>query len=537
MDEQQSDTLDLRDYLAVLRRRRWIVIQTVIVVVAVAVGVTFLQTPRYESSVRLVVEPANANNDQVLEQLVFGQRELETQKELVSSRPVATRAKELTGVDLEVDQLLERVTVSLIRDTQILEIRATSTSAEQAAMIAGGFGDAYLAYRDEQALQRVVTASQLLQRREDQVTDRLADIDREAATATGSAAEALALEKIRLQNELAGLSASGLSLSANEQLSGGAGQIISPAEVSDSPFSPKPIRTGILAIVLGLLLGVGLAFLRDFLDDAIRSEDQAVQASGVAAVGHIPRWVSGDEHESRLVTLVEPSSPVSESYRTLRTNVRFMAVGRSFGSLLVTSALPGEGKTTTACNLAVALARAGTRVLLVGADLRRPRLHEAFGTDGSPGLSDVLVGEAELTQAILDVGVPNLRVIPAGRVPPNPAELLGAPAMQQLMGELEQISDLVVYDGPPVLAVADALELGPRVGAAMLVVKMGSSGRHAVRAARERLQGVGVPIAGVVLNDLDPSDGYYGYNYYHEYSSETAADTPEKSSTASPSTT
>jgi polysaccharide biosynthesis transport protein len=517
----QADTLDLRDYLAVLKRRRWVIVQTVVVVVVVAVIVTLLQTPEYESTVSLVVEPASQGDDAALQQLVFGQRELETQKELVTSRPVADAAAETLG-GADVDDLLERIDVTLLRDTQILEIRATSTDPADAAATASAFAEGYLAYRSDQAIERIVAATESLQRREDQLRDRLNEIDRELRTASGSDEDALEREADRLQTELASLSATRLSLSASDDLVRGAGEIIKPAEVPESPFSPKPLRTGVLALVLGLMLGVGLAFLRDFLDDAIRSPDQAQREVGRPLLGHVPLWRAA-EGETRLVSLVEPASPVAEAYRTLRTNIRFLTAGGAVRSVLVTSAVPGEGKTTTAGNLAVALARAGTRVLLVGADLRRPSIHKAFGVEAVPGLSDVLVGEAKLTDAIQDVGVPNLRVIAGGQIPPNPAELLGAPGMAQLMTELEQIADMVVYDGPPVLAVADALELAPRVGGTVLVVDVGTTGRHALRAAAERLRGVDVPVAGLVLNNLDPTDGYYGYTYYHSYSSDEAA--------------
>jgi polysaccharide biosynthesis transport protein len=522
LDQQPAtDTLDLRDYIAVLRRRRWIVVQALAVVVAVAVGVTMLQDPRYEARAQLLVEPAATGDDAVLQQALFGQRELETQKELVTSRPVAEIvAAELGG---DIDDLLERVTVTLVRDTQILELRATSTDAEGAAATAQGFAEAYLEYRGQQAVERVLAATDALATREERARERLDEIDRELLRATGSDEVALQREADRLQTELASVSATRLALTSSSDLARGAGQIVLPAEVPGAPFSPKPLRTAVLALVLGAMLGVGLAFLRDFLDDAIRSEDQAVRASGRTVIGHIPRWRSDREDETRLVSLAEPASPVAESYRSLRTNIRFLTAGRSYRSLLVTSALPGEGKSTTAGNLAVALARAGTRVLLVGADLRRPSMHKAFGIDAAPGLSDVLVGEIDLVDAIKDVGVPNLRVIPSGQVPPNPAELLGSPAMAQLMAELEQIADMVVYDGPPVLAVADALEIGPKVGGTLLVVDLGGTGRNALRAAAERLDGVGIHTSGMVLNNLDPSDGYYGYTYYHSYSSQEPA--------------
>jgi polysaccharide biosynthesis transport protein len=521
-DVTQADTLDLRDYLAVLRRRRWIVLQTIVIVVAVAMAVTFLQTPRYASETRVVVQP-NTGRDDAVTELVLGARELETQKELVVSRPVAELVVQDLELDVEPEDLLADISVSLLRDTQILQIEATSTDPEEAAALAQGFADAYLLFRQDQALQNVLRAQQALESRERDIRDRLQEVERSLRTATGADATALELEQQRLANDLASLATQRANLSGSEVFAAGGGQVIRPAEVPASPVSPKPLRTGILALVLGAMLGVGLAFLRDHLDDAIRSDDQAVRAAGRPVIGHVPRWRSPDGDDDRLVGLVEPASPASEAYRTLRTNLRFLTVGRSFRSVLVTSAVPGEGKTTTAGNLAVALSRTGARVLLVGADLRRPRIHACFGIDSKPGLSDVLIGEVDLVDAVVDVGVPNLRVVPGGNIPPNPAELLGSPTMIAVMEQLEQIADVVVYDGPPVLAVADALEMASVVGAVLLVVDSGSTGRHALTQAIQRLAGVGAKVPGLVLNNLDPQDGYYGYAYYHSYPSEEPA--------------
>ncbi len=537
MEQPQLDTLDLRDYLAVLRRRRWIVVQTVVVVVAVALAVTFSQTPRYEAKTRLVVENNTGSSDAaVLRSLVYGERELETQKELVTSEPVAQRVIETLGMDTTLAALTRNVTVSRVRDTQIIEIRAESTSPTEAATISQTFADEYLLFRQEQALEDLLRATESLTKRESETRDRLRQVDLEIAGATGSALAALEREQEALSSDLAQIAAQKAIISGNEVFARSGGQIVQAATVPEEPFAPKPARTGVLALVLGLMLGVGLAFLRDFLDDAIRTEDQAVRATGRPVLGYVPHWETENESETRLVSLVEPSSPVAESYRTLRTNIRFLSVGRSFRSLLVTSSLPQEGKTTTSANLAIALARAGTRVLLVGADMRRASMHKAFGLEASPGLSDVLVGEAELVEAITDVGVPNLRVIPAGQTAPNPAELLGSPAMAQLMSELEQIADLVIYDGPPILAVADTLEVAPKVGGVLLVIDVGSTGRHAVKSSVERMTGVGVEISGVVLNNLDPSDGYYGYTYYHSYAPDAEEPKPGRRATRSRAT-
>lgn len=527
MDETTAaDTLDLRDYLAVMRRRRFTILQVVVLVVLVAVGVTFLQTPQYAAEARVVVKPNSGGTDAVSE-IVLGSRELETQKELAVSLPVAEKVVESAGLDRDPERVVEDITVTLVRDTQILELRATSTDPQQAAALAQGFAEAYLEFRRDQALEDVLRAQQALESRAQDIRDRLDEISRDLARASDAERTSLELEQARLSSDAATIATQQASLSGSEVFASGGGQVIKPAEVPREPVSPKPVRTGVLALVLGLMLGVGLAFLRDHLDDAIRSDDQAQRAAGRSVLGHVPKWRPATAGDTRLASLVEPSSVVAESYRSLRTNLRFMTVGRSFRSLLVTSALPGEGKTTTAANLAVAFARTGSRVMLVGSDLRRPMIHTAFGVDGRPGLSDVLVGEADLVDVITDVGVPNLRVVCGGNVPPNPAELLGAHAMTELMEQFEHLADLVIYDGPPVLAVADALEMAPHVGGVVVVVDVGETGRHALAHAASRIDGVGGNLSGVVLNNVDPDDAYGTYGYYGAYESH-APDTDEE---------
>lgn len=512
------DTLDLRDYVAVLRRRRWIVVQAVVVVVAVAMAVTYTRTPLYEATTRVVIEPnTGGGDDAMLRQLVFGQQQLQTEAELVQSDRVAIRAAERLARGDDPNDLLEQVDVSLVGDTQIIEISAVSDDPQEAAAIAAAFGEGYLGFRRQQALDQILTASEAITERERETRERIEQIEQELGNADEGEAQGLELERERLQSELAGLAAQRATLSGSEVFARAGGQIVAPARVPEQPFSPRPLRTGVLALVLGLMLGVGLAFLRDFMDDAIRSDEQVRRATGRPVLGHVPRWAATEKGDTRVVSLVEPASPISEAYRTLRTNVRFLTVDHDLSSLLVTSPLPGEGKTTTAANLAVALARAGTRVLLVGADLRKPTIHRNFGIEAHPGLSATLVGDATYAEAIVDVGVPNLRVIPGGQVPPNPAELLGSAAMARLMADLEQIADVVVYDGPPVLAVSDTLEFAPRTGGCLVVVDSGATGRSALRHATERLHGVGADITGIVLNRIDPQDGYYGYDYYQDY--------------------
>jgi capsular exopolysaccharide synthesis family protein len=524
----EPDTLDLRDYIAVLRRRKWTIVLTIVGVVAAAMTVTLLQTPEYESSTKLVVTATGAASDEsILQELILGERELETQREIVTSVPVAQRAMERLEVSTDPNALLERIRVDAVRDTNILDIRATALEPEDAAALSQAFADSYLEFRREQAMERALSAASDLEGRMATIRERLEEIAAEREDTDDPEEEsALDQEQDALLTQLGQLSAQFAALRSEERMTAGGGEVIRPAEVPAGPSSPQPMRNLALALVLGGMLGVGFAFLRDFLDDAIRSDEEAVRATGRPVLGHIPAW-SGNGRGDRAVTLMEPASPAAEAFRTLRTNLRFLAVEQPIRSLIVTSAQAGEGKTTVAANLAVAAARSGSRVMLIGADMRKPTIHRLFGISAGRGLSDILSGEVSFADAIRDVGVTNLRVVTSGDIPPNPTELLASGRMQAFIAQASELADLVIYDGPPLLGVADALELAPRMDASLLVVDVGNARRSAVKASAERLAGINAHLAGLTMNRIDVDDSYYGY-YYAAYESTVEEPVPPR---------
>jgi non-specific protein-tyrosine kinase len=272
-----------------------------------------------------------------------------------------------------------------------------------------------------------------------------------------------------------------------------------------------------MAAALGLALALGAIFLLEYLDDTIKSGDDVQRALSLPTLGAISRMTDIVEPGDHLVTLNHPRSSVSEAYRVLRTNLQFSSLGNPAASLLITSASPAEGKTTTAANLAVAMAQAGKRVILVDTDLRRPALHKMFDVSIAPGLTNLLIDpELAPEDVMVHTSMDGLFLLPSGPIPPNPAELLASPQMVKLLEQLTAQADAVICDSPPLLAVADSSILAAEVGGTLLVINSGRTRTEYCRRAKETLEKVGAHVLGVALNKMSGKEGG-GYYYYYYY--------------------
>src|ERR1700722_7802064 len=311
-------------------------------------------------------------------------------------------------------------------------------------------------------------------------------------------------------------------------------QIVNSARVPTYPVEPNVPRNLGFAFVLGLTSGVGLAFLLEGLDNTVRTTEQAQAISGLPPLGMVPLgsrtaregaaskrlMLSSSNEAVELIPHVRPQSQMAESYRALRTSLLLSHLGAPPKVIMVTSALPQEGKSTTSINCAVVLAQKGVRVLLIDCDLRRPSIHKTLGMGPRSGLSNVLTGSVTLKQAItVAPTLPNLDVLPAGTPPPNPAELLASANMRDVLTELREKYDHIVLDTPPTLSVTDAVVLSPRADAIVLVIRSGSTTKQPLRRSRDILMQVNARVSGVLLNavDLSSPDYYYYYEYQGKY--------------------
>ena len=515
-----QDLIRLQDHLAVLRRRWRLVVVCLILAIGASLALSLSQTKMYQGTASLLLQPEQPV-DTGGGGAVMEPEEVATQADVIASVQVAERVVDELNLDAEEPQdLLDDISVTVVEDKRVVEVSALEPRPQLAADIANAFAEQYIEYREEEALEAAEAEEERYTEAIEDVQDDLRRVRRQMddSGVSGDELDALQQQESSLIFQQSQIAA---QLSAAQAVQAGplpGGEVLLRAEPSRQPAEPKPIQAGVLGGVIGLLIGVGLAYVRDRLDDAIRDEQRLRSAvSGRPILGSIP--ASGDESTGRVATLLAPQSPLSEAYRTLNTNVRFLLAaerehrpGRG-DVLLVTSAGPGEGKTSVATNLAVAASRVGLRVILVDADLRRPAAADKFGLDVPVGLSDLLADGGPPNPHLHEVGLGRLRVLAAGSIPPNPAELLASPRIAGLLAELADQADLVVVDSAPVLRVADSLELIDAMDLILLVARRKVSRIHSVSAAADRIRQVGGTLSGCVFNGVDTKASSYGYGY------------------------
>jgi len=303
-------------------------------------------------------------------------------------------------------------------------------------------------------------------------------------------------------------------------------QVIDQAELPTKPYRPNKPLNLLLAAVVGLFLGVGLAFFFEYLDNTVKTTEDVEQLIRLPSYGMVPeisserrrRLEKGTSYPVELITHGHPKSMLSEAYRNIRTSILLSFSEKPPKRILLTSPNPAEGKTTTVINIAIALAQTGARVVIVDTDLRKPRIHKVFDKENGVGLSNFLSGRAELESLVKGTEIPNLFYIPSGPIPPNPSELIGSNLFKSMMVSLEERFDHIVLDSPPVLGFADSIILSTFVDGIILVVSGGKTPRETLQRAKEVLQQVNAKILGVIINRVDIHRSDYGYYYYRYHS-------------------
>lgn len=512
--EHSAAEPDLRSYLSVLRRRKWIVALTVLIAVGAALAYSFIQSPRYSATAEVLIQPSSPASTALggsAAQVQLTPTDVQTELQLVSSAAV----KQQVAATLHVTKA-PPVSVTVAGQTNILDVSATASSPPLVAGIANAYARSYIGVRRDQIVSSLLAMAT-------QIQDKIDGLQAQIARAPTAEASALATQVAAFQAQLS-------ELQVNSSLANGGALLVTPATPPSGPSSPKPERSGIIALVVGLLAGIALAFLREHLDDTIKTREDLVallpDLPTIATIPAVGNWK--DRKVPHLVSVDRPNSAAAEAYRALRTSVQFMGLDRPLRVIQVTSPSAVEGKTTTLANLAVATAQAGQRVIIVCCDLRRPRVHEFFGLSNEDGFTSALLGQAPLSAVIQEVaGIEGLSVLPSGPLPSNPADLLASTRVREIVDVLRLQSDLVLLDCPPILPVTDAAVLAELVDGTLLVTSAGSTTRHALARAVDSLGQVNAPLLGITLNGTSDEELYgAGVGYRYGYTSSGTGERP-----------
>ena len=456
--------------LQALRSGWWLIVLAALVGVAGAGALTFLATPLYSSTTKLFVSTSSSTDTSSAYQgNLFSQQRVSSYAELLSGVDLAGQVVQDLHLEMTPEQLAAEVSATALPDTVILKMTVTDPSAERARAIAESLGRKF-------------------------------------------SAQVLQLES---------------------PVGGGASTVkvtpVQAPEVNRTPVSPNMTRNVALGLVFGLLAGLGLALLRSRLDNTVKTSEHVLQLTRTGLIGTVLEDTSLERHH--LVTELDSHSVVGEAYRTIRTNLQFLDVDHPPRVIVISSAVPGEGKSTLAVNLATVLAQSGSRVMLIEADLRRPRVTRYMGLVGGAGLTDVLGGRARLSDVAQPWGDGLLSILAAGQMPPNPSEMLGSEQMRGLLSHLRGVYDFVLIDAPPLLPVTDAAVLTTLADGCVLSTRFGKTRREELAEAATALQRIDGRLLGVVLNRVPQSAGAgrgygYGYGYAPDPGRDRAGEAP-----------
>ena len=520
-----AEPLALLQYVSILWRWSWLIVLCMTLAGAAAYFYSLQATPVYQASASLLINQARTGNSSAdYNALLTGERLAQTYAELIRKRPVLEAVISNLQLPADADTLSKRVSIAPVRNTQLLNLTVEDSDPQRAADIANAIVRVFSQQNQAQQTNRYSDTQQRLER---ELAKVQADIDSTQASLVTLKASSVAVteaERNRLETLLAQYRSSYATLTKSlgdvqmaEAQSTDNLVVAEAARAEPDPVRPQPLRNTLLAAIVGALLAIGGTFLLEYLDDRVKTVEQASGNAGAMTLGSIGK-IAGSGPGTQLVTRSDANSPLSEAYRMLRVNLDFTAVDSPLQTVAITSANPGEGKSTTIANLAVALAESGKRVILVDTDLRRPTLHRIFELPNERGVTSALLNpeSSELHQHLAPTEVPNLQLMPCGPIPPNPAELLSSRRMAALIGALKAECDIVLFDTPPLLVFADAALLARACDGVILTARAYTTRLGALRQASEQLTQAGARLLGVVLNGVaTPRGKQHSYYYYY----------------------
>lgn len=520
--------MELRNIGRIFWKWLWLIALGAVVAGGVTFFVSTRSTPIYRASTQILIQQANNPSGVQWTDVLTSERLASNYARLLTTRPVLNQV----ATNLRLPEVTSGIIVDPVRETQIIVLHVEDPNPALATAIANDLPAVFISQNEKQLQQRFNTSLETFQT---QISGVQADIDQtqaqlQALQGLEDDGEELTLEqqsqRARLETSLAQYRSSLADLlgarddiKRAEALSGDTITVVEPAIEPTAPIRPRVLLNTLIAAALGALLMTALAFLIEYLDDTIKLPEDAARVTGLPPLGSLVQFRSGNGRQ--LIAHQSPKSPFTESYRTLRTNIQFSSLDKPIDTLMVTSASPGEGKSTTVANLATVIAQGGKRTILVDTDLRRPVLHEMFGLPNAVGVTNAMLMPegSDLTPFLQKTEVDNLWLLASGPQPPNPSELLGSHRMAELMKELGAKADMLIFDSPPTLAVTDAAVLARQVDGVLLVVESAKTREAAAKRAAQGLLKVNANVLGVAVNRIAyrlAGTHYYYYDYYQD---------------------
>ena len=509
--------LELREYILPLRRWWWLIVAATLVAAVSSYLMTRQQAPIYKTRATVMVgNPINNSNPNGYDFYQAAQLAT-TYTDIVQRDSIRQATMAALGLSY-----LPGYSARAVPNTQLIELTVTDTDPARAQAVANELLNQLARLSpagmngDNQQRQAFITGQ--LNALETKIIETQDEVTKKQAELANlfSARQIADVQNqiVALQNKLGMLQSNYAALLSNTPQ--GALNVLNVVEKAALPVAPIGSNTPatiLLAAAIGFILAAGAAYLLEYLDDTMKNPEDVQKTLGLTTLGAVP--MMNTESETGLAMLVDTQWPAAEAYRVLRTNLQFAAVERPLKTLLITSPAPSEGKSLTAANLAVALAQSGQRVVLADTDLHRPRLHRVFGLRNNVGVTTALIAETldGLDEFLQDTGLPGLRLLTSGPLPPNPAELLGSARMRNLLADLHAQADVVVLDSPPVTVLSDAAVLAAQADGVLMVLDAGRTRREVARRALAALGSVHARVIGVLLNRM-PIKGL-GYYYYY----------------------